>query len=45
MSVGALLLSKSLFNASYKAEGTMIIIELKIYKHLDNSMFYRTDEF
>jgi len=45
MSVGGLLFSKFLFDAFYKADGTMRITELKIYKHLDNLMFYRTDEF
>jgi len=38
MSVGALLFSKSLFDAFYKAEGTMRITELKIYKHLANDV-------
>jgi len=45
MSVGGLLFSKSLFDVFYKAEGMMRITELKIYEHLDNLMFYRTDEF
>jgi len=45
MSVGGLWFSKSLFDVFYKAEGTMRITELKIYEHLDNFTFYRTDEF
>jgi len=45
MSVGGLLYSISLFDVFYKADGTMRITELKIYEHLDNLMFYRTDEF
>jgi hypothetical protein len=48
MSDGALLFSKSRFDVFYvfyKAEGTIIINELEIYKHLDNLTIYRTDEF
>ena len=45
MSVGGLLYSISLFDVFYKADGVMRVTELKIYEHLDNLMFYRTDEF
>ena len=45
MSDGVLLFSKPQFEAFHKAEMTIRITELTIYKRLDNLMFYRTDEF